>query len=456
MTFHTYNFLIFFLPVVSVLYAGLRLVDRTEEKRILRAYLTLVSVVFTVFAGWLCTAVILGSVLVNYCLSKGAHKRSILIVGIVLNVACLVTFKIYSGGVFAPLGLSFYIFSQIAYLVERYRGCEELSVLDYSFSILFFAKLAEGPIVIPNKMIEQNARNWRLTEEERYSRINDGFLRLTLGLVKKLFFADMIASLANTGFAMESLTIWEAWITSIAYSMQLYFDFSGYCDMAIGLGRMFGILLPENFNSPYQATGIRDFWKRWHMTLTGFLTRYIYIPLGGNRMGNFRTCLNIAVVFLVSGLWHGIGVTFVIWGVLHGLAMMFDHLSKGIFSKLPRVLAVVLNFMFVNVCWIFFRADSLAQAMVVLRGLVRFDSGDVLITPAFTAGVAKYFPMTDTLAIALLFVGCIVAFLMPNSAQIMKKKNRSVFMLIGTAAVFMLCVYMISTLDVTSSLYFNF
>ena len=456
MTFHTYNFLIFFLPAAAFLYWIANRLDRTEEKRILRAYLALLSVGFTVSAGWICTLTILTGIAVNYCLGKNAYKKPVLLLGIALNAAVLVCFKILSGGVYAPLGLSFYTFSQLAYLIDRYRGERELPFLDYALSILFFAKLAEGPIVNPHRFVQNNLNRSGFSAEARYCQMNDGFLRLTMGLVKKVFLADLIASLANTGFAMSRLTIWEAWITSIAYSMQLYFDFSGYCDIAIGLGKLFGIHLPENFNSPYQAVNIRDFWKRWHMTLTGFLTRYIYIPLGGNRRGRVRTCVNIMAVFLVSGLWHGFGWTFLIWGTLHGLAMVLDELTKGISSKLPKPIGIALTFVFVNVCWIFFRADSLEQAQVVLRGLIDFSSANVLISPEFTRRIAKHFPMTDTLAVAILFVGCIVAFLMPNATRIMRSRKRSVPVLILTAVIFMLCVYMISTVDVTSSLYFNF
>ena len=192
----------------------------------------------------------------------------------------------------------------------------------------------------------------------------------SIGLAKKVIIADTIANFANAGFdKVETLNIIEAWMTSISYTLQLYFDFSGYCDMTMGIALMFNIVLPLNFNSPYKSTNIQEFWKRWHMTLGRFMTNYLYIPLGGNRLGERKTLRNLFIVFMASGIWHGAGWNFVIWGVLHGICILIHRVWKNSERKMNKLLGWFITINLVNIFWVFFRAETLNGALKVLKGM---------------------------------------------------------------------------------------
>uniref|UniRef100_UPI0026343343 MBOAT family O-acyltransferase n=1 Tax=uncultured Fusobacterium sp. TaxID=159267 RepID=UPI0026343343 len=199
-----------------------------------------------------------------------------------------------------------------------------------------------------------------------------------IGLAKKVIIADTIANFANAGFdMMDKLNFVEAWLTSISYTLQLYFDFSGYCDMAIGIGLMFNIILPTNFNSPYKSTNIQEFWKRWHMTLGRFMTNYLYIPLGGNRKGEVKTLRNLFIVFLASGIWHGAGWNFIIWGMLHGICIVIHRVWKNSGRKLNKLIGWFITINLVNIFWVFFRAQTVIDAMKIIKGM--FNISEYLI-----------------------------------------------------------------------------
>ncbi len=409
MLFNSYIFIFLFLPFTVALYfcLGTWLKGRAAALWLLCASL--------VFYGWWKPSnilIIIGSSLVNYGLAwlmnGGASipfkrialsRQSILILGLSFNVALLGYFK-YSGfvvenlnAVFAlnwsiperelPLGISFFTFTQMAYLVDTYRDRKfESNWFSYALFVTFFPQLIAGPIVHHRSLAPQF---WRLRiycfNAENFAA---GLTIFILGLAKKVLLADNIAGYASPVFQGASdtapLTFFAAWGGALAYTLQLYFDFSGYSDMAVGLSKLFNIWVPENFNSPYKASSIIDFWKRWHITLSNFLRDYLYIPLGGNRKGSARRYLNLLVAMLLGGLWHGAGWTFVLWGGLHGVYLVINHGWRRFYprysilraiakSRLWQICTVGLTFLAVVVAWVFFRSESLAGAMAILNAM---------------------------------------------------------------------------------------
>jgi alginate O-acetyltransferase complex protein AlgI len=317
---------------------------------------------------------------------KGVKRKHILWVGVAANIASLAYFK-YTDflienvnfvlgthlallQILLPLGISFFTFQEIAYLVDSYnRKTSEYSFINYALFVSFFPQLIAGPIVHHKEMITQ-------FEDERNSNLNYenvalGLYFLVMGLFKKVVIADTFAFWATNGFDNHQapLRLIEAWATSLSYTLQLYFDFSGYTDMAIGAGLIFNIKIPVNFNSPYKALDIGDFWRRWHMTLSRFWKQYLYVPQGGNRYGDLVTVRNLLIVFLIGGIWHGAGWSFVIWGALHGIAMVIYKAWRKLEIDLPKVLAWCLTFNFVNAAWVFFRARTLEDGIKVLAGM---------------------------------------------------------------------------------------
>lgn len=289
-----------------------------------------------------------------------------------------------------PLAISFFTFQQIAYLVDAYRGeAREYSFLHYSLFVTFFPQLIAGPIVHHKEMLPQFAKN--STYKFHFSNFNIGLTIFIIGLFKKVVLADSIAIYSTPVFASadagNNITFFEAWGGAIAYSLQLYFDFSGYADMAIGLAKMFGINLPLNFNSPYKSVNIIEFWRRWHMTLSRFLKDYLYISLGGNRKGSKN--LNLLLTMLLGGLWHGASYNFVIWGGLHGIFLIVNHgwqqfrhkvlnhdLKKS--SKAGTLFSIGFTFLSVTVAWVFFRAESLQGALLIIEGMAGVNGAILL------------------------------------------------------------------------------
>jgi len=363
---------------------------------------------------------------------------------LVANVANVIGAPVTLDTIVLPLAISFYTFQQIAYLVDVSRGEEaERSIVRYALFVTFFPQLIAGPIVHHKEMLPQFAdpRVYRL----RHADLAFGITLFTIGLLKKVVLADNVApyasALFNAAAAGAEPTLIEAWGGALAYTLQLYFDFSGYSDMAVGLGRMFGIHLPINFDSPYKAVNIIDFWRRWHMTLSRFLRDYLYISLGGNRRGPARRHVNVFITMLLGGLWHGAGWTFIVWGALHGLYLGINyawHAARN-FLGLPLTkpswwgtfLARALTLLAVIVGWVFFRAASLEAAWSVLRGMAGLN-GIVLpaaledrvaaLGPALQAtgvefGTLPYFEGAPQIAWTLALF-CVVL-LAPNSNQIM-------------------------------------
>jgi len=351
-----------------------------------------------VFYAWAYPAHLLwlmGSIAANYLCSVAIQRavsphasRRYLVAGIVGNVLLLGGFK-YSGfatetvatlfgfsitppAFLLPLAISFFTFQQISYLVITFREKRLIAKPhEYALYVSFFPQLIAGPIVQPDEMIPQLKKQGfgRPTLDD----IGLGISLFTIGLGKKILLADNLAPIADSAFAMsaqgESLSAFTAWLGLLAFSLQIYFDFSAYSEMALGLGRFFGIRLPENFASPYRATGIIDFWRRWHITLSTFFKRFLYIPMGGSREGFFRKHANLLLTMTIAGLWHGANYTFLLWGLAHGLLLSINHLWRNTKITLPTELSWFLTFLSVTLCWTLFRAENLTDAMSYFNAL---------------------------------------------------------------------------------------
>lgn len=389
MLFNSYGFLLVFLPLTWSIYFLLNKYTSFESGKF---FLLLASVVFYSWWNPLYVFLLLFTVLFNFIVGRqlsynktNLTRKALLISGVAVNLSLLAYYKycnffidntnalLHTGismqEIILPLGISFITFQTIAFLVDCYKGqTKEYNLVNYSLFVTFFPQLIAGPIVHHAEMLPQFAQ--KENKYINYENLLRGSMLVMLGLVKKVIIADTFAIWANNGFDVAaSLNFAEAWITSLSYTFQLYYDFSGYCDMAVGLGLMFNIRIPFNFNSPYKATGIADFWRRWHITLSRFLRDYLYIPLGGNKKGFGRELSNLLIVFVLGGLWHGAAWTFVFWGFLHGMAIITERLFRLTQIKLPVFASWLLTFNFVNAAWVFFRADSWADAIKVLKGM---------------------------------------------------------------------------------------
>ena len=396
MLFNSYIFIFAFLPLTFFVYFYLNQKRLTEAGK---AFLVFASLFFYSWWNIAYLPIILVSMLFNYIVGVSLSKRneqtktkqrSLLAFGIIANVALLGYFKyadflienvniLIDGHIpllhlALPLAISFFTFQQIAYLVDSYRGeTKEYDFLNYANFVTFFPQLIAGPIVHHAEMMPQFTKN--KNKIKNYTNIAMGIFIFSIGLFKKVIIADSFAVWATQGFDIaETLNLLEAWVTSLSYTFQLYFDFSGYTDMAIGAALLFNIKLPINFNSPYKATSIQDFWRRWHITLSRFLRDYIYIPLGGNRKGSLRTYSNLMATFVIGGIWHGAGWTFVFWGFLHGIALVIQKIWHQFGFKLHTVLAWFITFNFLNITWIFFRAKEWDDAHKVLSAMFSLDN----------------------------------------------------------------------------------
>ncbi len=398
MLFNSYIFIFLFLPVVI---AGYDLLNRIKKYTLATVFLTLMSLVFYGYFNVSYLFVICGSILGNYVISRLIQnqnyqqwlRKGFLIIGLVANISCIFIFKYYDffisnmNAVFhagfqlkhlvLPLGISFFTFQQVSYLVDSYRGeTKSYRFAEYALFVSFFPQLIAGPIVLHKEMIPQFMDDKKRSLD--YKQLSEGLYVFSIGLFKKVMIADTFGGLVTVGWDnLSGLTSMEALLVSLAYTFQLYFDFSGYCDMAIGLAKMFNIELTQNFNSPYKATSVIDFWNRWHMSLTRFLRVYVYYPLGGNKKGKIRTYINIFLVFCISGLWHGANWTFVLWGAIHGIANSLTRLSKTLWEKMHVVAQWFITFSFVNLMWIVFRADSVEHAFLFMKKLTNMKSFDI-------------------------------------------------------------------------------
>jgi len=480
MLFNSYIYIFFFLPFTFFIYFYL------NSKKLVTAakvFLVLASLFFYSWWNIKYLPIILVSMIFNFLiglqLSKNKrYKKSILIFGISANIALLGYFKYYDffisnlnnllGTDFKllhlalPLAISFFTFQQIAYLVDSYRGeTKEYSFLNYANFVTFFPQLIAGPIVHHKEMMPQFEK--LSNKVKRYSNIAKGIFIFSIGLFKKVMIADTFAIWANAGFDIApTLNMIEAWVTSLSYTFQLYFDFSGYTDMAIGSALLFNIKLPINFNSPYKAISIQDFWRRWHITLSRFLRDYIYIPLGGNKKGEFKTYRNLLITFLIGGIWHGAGWNFVFWGFLHGFATIIHRVWKKLGFSLNRLLAWFITFNFINITWVFFRAKDWHSATKVLDGMflgkfilpIEWKSSLNSIFSSERFGYWLSHISRDKYTIYWVIGALVVVTLFKNSNEMLNRFKPNLLTLIFSVVLFLVSIASLNKFS--EFLYFNF
>jgi len=493
--FSSYEFIFVFLPIIFFIYFYLNHKRLTEASK---GFLVFSSLFFYSWWNIAYLPIILSSMLFNYVIGNSLNKengegkfhrfskKSLLTFGIISNIALLGYFKYtdfmienfnlaFSSdaellNLALPLAISFFTFQQISYLVDSYRQeIKEYEFLNYALFVTFFPQLIAGPIVHHEEMIPQfsKIRN----KVKNYRNISMGLFIFSIGLFKKVVIADTFAVWATQGFDIATtLNFFEAWATSLSYTFQLYFDFSGYTDMAIGLALLFNIKLPINFNSPYKATDIQDFWRRWHITLSRFLKNYVYIPLGGNRKGEFRTYNNLMATFIIGGIWHGAGWTFVFWGFLHGLALVIHRAWSKLCFKLWTWLAWLITFHFINIAWVFFRAKEWDDAVKVFSGMVGLSKNENFgfsLKFIDTLSMWMNYPLYDLLPYTLnktnidetSLIYCLITILivvtMKNSGFYLNKNTNLRLMVIGSIAFsYSIIKSFFTTTEVF--LYFNF
>lgn len=495
MLFNSYIFIFLFFPICLL---GFYLLQRKFASAA-KIWLIGFSLWFYGYFNIRYLCIMLFSILCNYGIyllmrRKKQFQKQILFAGVILNLAVLFYFKYFDffivnindlleislplKHILLPLGISFFTFQQISFLADAYRGeLEHCNFVDYTLFVSFFPQLIAGPIVTHDEMLPQfkeiGTKKWNAEEFAR------GLFIFVLGLAKKVIIADTFGIAVDFGYAsIGALTITDMLLVMLFYTLQLYFDFSGYCDMAIGIGKMLGIHIPVNFNSPYKAVNIIDFWKRWHITLSRFFTKNIYIPLGGNRNGRARMYLNLLVIFFVSGLWHGAGWKFVVWGMLHGILYCFTRayqqfkkqhkkeVSVKAWNGIKKTACVLMTFLYVNIAWIFFRANSISDAVKLIERILIGGFGKPIdgIVNAFNLEefwyILKILHLTDftysrdILMIVFTIIILFVVFFGKNVQELAKKWKPNIATAVITAFLFVWCVVSLS--GVSTFLYFNF
>ena len=497
MTFNSYIFILLFLPLCLL---GYFVLNQFRHYRLGLILLIGMSLWFYGYFNPRYLNIICSSVIFNYIVYRILQKtpvtkqgeevqrnrrrrKFVFIGGLVFNIGLLGYFKYMDffieninlifrtdfalRNILLPLGISFFTFQQLSFLVDVYkdRGGILYSFLEYAAYVTYFPQLVAGPIVTHDVLVPQ------LQDEERkhldFNYLSKGIILFTFGLAKKVLLADVFGNFVNLAYAdVNALNATTAFFAMLAYTFQIYFDFSGYSDMAIGLGWMMNIDLPINFDSPYKALSVTEFWKRWHMTLTAFFTKYVYIPLGGNRKSVVRTYVNIFIVFLLSGFWHGAGWTFILWGIMHGLAQMLERILKKYWSKLHPAFSWLMAFGFVNVACIYFRAESITDAHIILAKMLSFHFGAIssemvavfsqpewmLLWSKFAPGVLETY---NNINMVLYFaVAAVMVLAFPNAKYVAEKctSKRSTPFLVALLLTW--CIF--SFTGVSTFLYFNF
>lgn len=440
--FNSFLYILLFLPLTFTTYF---LLSKHVNFTTAKVFLVLASFFFYAWWNPFYLPLLLLSTVVNYSIAyiiqknhQNQFRKPHLIIGIIFNLGLLGYFKyanffvdninviLHSSftlkEIILPLGISFFTFTQIAFLVDVYKSkAENYGLLNYCLFVSYFPHLLAGPIIHHAQMMPQFANKENALIN--YKNIYFGLILFIIGLTKKVAIADTFAIFANDGYThVDNLNFTTAWITSLAYTFQIYFDFSGYTDMAIGASKLFNIDLPINFNSPYQSLNIREFWHRWHITLSQFLRDYLYIPLGGNRVSESKMYRNLVLTFVLGGFWHGAGWTFILWGLCHGTALSIERWIGKFNIQLPKWLAWFITFNFINITWIFFRADSIQQALQILTNMINIL--DVTRVNLFV--------------ILLFLSGMYISLKIPNSYQIIEKPITARLVYLPIVATFML------------------
>ena len=503
MLFNSYIFIFLFLPLCL---GGFYLFAHRGKSVPARLWLTGFSLWFYGYFNPSYLLIMICSILFNYAVFKGMElagrkspkwHRPVMIFGVAANLAVLFYFKYYDffvenvnavfgtsfvlKGILLPLGISFFTFQQIGFVVDAYRGeVKNCSFLDYALFVSFFPQLIAGPIVSQSEMLPQFAQIGRKRLD--LEKFTAGIYLFTLGMVKKVLVADTFGLAVDWGYSnIPALSSVDSLLLVFFYSIQLYFDFSGYCDMARGLAWLFGMEIPVNFNSSYKAVNIIDFWRRWHITLSRFFRQYVYIPLGGNRKGRPRMYANLILIFLLSGIWHGAGWTFVTWGAAQGVLYIItracqlyrkDHPRSGTAAalrfphRLTMAAGTLFTFCYYSFACVFFRSETMTQAFAVFRRL--FTGGIALPAASFLEGfnldefwyVIKLLrldalPYSSLYLPAIIILGTLlVIFLAPNAGQCAERFRPRAWNALLTAFLFLWCVLSLS--GVSSFLYFNF
>ena len=498
MLFNSYIFIFIFLPLTLIGWYALNYVRAYEPAKF---FLAGMSLWFYGYFNIYYLAVIIASILANYLLSfllKFSHtaltRRIGLLVGLAINLGLLFYFKYYDfffeninaifhanfnlKHILLPLGISFFTFQQLSFIIDRCtQKAPHYSFADYITFVTFFPQLIAGPIVLHDEMIPQfdDLSNRRFSSDN----FAKGIVLFTIGLGKKVLLADTLAIPVNFGFEQTAfLDTPSTLLVILAYTFEIYFDFSGYSDMAIGLGKMFNIEIPVNFNSPYKACSVKELWQRWHMTLSRFFIQYVYIPLGGSRKGKFGTIFNTFVVFFLSGLWHGANWTYVAWGTMQGLLVIWDNLGivgvKGSNEKvpsrftIPRWLGWAFTFSFFNLSLFFFRSDSMAYAFQMFKNIFAFKETGYLFKIAAKLDIPEFClakqminltnPELLSYAYAALFILLLIISAMiltrKNAVQIVNEHPLNSRLCLFITVIFVWSV--ISFSQVSTFIYFNF
>ena len=433
MLFNSFSFILLFLPITLI---GWFLLNKLENKSFADIFIIAMSLFFYSIFGVNIMLIMCASIVVNYVISAAmnpfnarAKVRALKIIGIIVNLAFLFYFKYYdffvgsavealgmnykSAQIIMPIGISFYTFQQMSYIIDRGRGeAEHYSLIDYALYVTFFPKLIEGPIAFHEEILSQfKSPEKRIFNPENFQK---GIILFVLGLSKKVLLADNLSLVVNYGFEqtffLDTLTVIAV---MLAYTFQIYFDFSGYCDMASGIALMMNIELPINFNSPYKAATVKELWQRWHMTLSRFFVKYVYIPLGGSRKGKVRTVLNVLIVFVLSGLWHGAGWTYICWGLMQGLLVVWDDIgiiavegsNKGKYLfrdepliKVPKIVGQFFTFTFFVISLFFFGASDMTYAIGMFKRLFYFTYPGFLTRTASQLDLAENYVLSQIIS----------------------------------------------------------
>ena len=471
MLFNSYIFIFAFFPICI---AAWYLLNHFKKYTLGKISLLISSLIFYAYYNVNYAFIIISSILVNYVLShimicskKQVLRKFAFAFGLLFNIGLIAYYK-YADfmidninvlfktdlpllHILMPLGISFFTFQQLSYVIDSYKkDIPKYSLLDYSVFVLFYPQLIAGPIVLHDEIIPQISSKTNKTFD--FKIFSRGFYLFTLGLAKKVLVADFLSRFSSFAFdATSQITSIDAWIGVLAYTFQIYFDFSGYCDMASGIANMYGMELPMNFNSPYKAVDIIDFWDRWHITLTRFFTRYIYIPLGGSRKGTVRTYLNILIVFLVSGVWHGAGWNYILWGLLHGVANILNRIFKKPIKKVP-IISRIATFFFVSITWVFFRAKNVPYAIEMIKNMFSFSSFAVSDT---IKGNLSFVP-GPWYIIALVLIGIVIYFSMFSKNALERSEKFTPKLLNGVLTIILFVFSVLQLSQVSEFLYFNF
>lgn len=446
--FSSLEFLFLFLPTSVVLYHAL---NKYGYGRASISFLFLASLFYYGYWKPENTFIIIASIGINYAFGHWisgtkSWRKPLFILGISINLLALAYFKYTDfsisiinsffqttfplAEILLPIGISFFTFQQIAYLADIYTKKHDPTnegFINYCCFVCFFPQLVAGPIVHHQEMMPQFAdpNNRRMDWENIYA----GLVMLSIGLAKKVLIADNLSPIVTYTFdTAQSLTFLEACFASLAYTMQLYFDFSGYSDMAIRCALFFNIKLPQNFLSPYKATDIQEFWKRWHITLSRWLKDYLYIPLGGNRHGSARTLRNIFITFLLGGVWHGAAWTFILWGAMHGMALVLHRIWKDFFKlRMPSLLGWSITFLFINLAWIVFRVPDFEHLEKFINAFSNYNG--FAFSEHFFGKIVDNMPQffSSVKVRQLVLVAFLIAVIAPNSNTLIQHKNKRFF-----------------------------